>query len=211
MMISVQLNKQAEFQALWNWAKTYIYISDQNHPSYGYLSWSCKTDGAPNEESLPPDGEECFVMSLYFASARWGNGAGIYNYKAQADELLTAMRHREPKTGPTKFGLRTVGPEIDEQAKMIRFVPVLNRGNFTDPSCHLPAFYELWARWGPVADRTFWAEAAEKSREFFMKAANPQTGLTPVYANFDGTPHATRFSQSTIFAMIRGAPRANGL
>ena len=150
-------------------------------------------------------------MSLYFASARWGNKAGIYNYKAQADELLTAMRHREPKTGPTKFGLRTVGPEIDEQAKMIRFVPVLNRGNFTDPSCHLPAFYELWARWGRVADRTFWAEAAEKSREFFMKAANPQTGLTPVYANFDGTPHATRFSQSTIFAMIRGAPRANGL
>jgi len=138
-------------------------------------------------------------MSLYFASARWGNGARVYNYKAQADELLTAMRHREPKTGPTKFGLRTVGPEIDEQAKMIRFVPVLNRGNFTDPSCHLPAFYELWARWGRVADRTFWAEAAEKSREFFMKAANPQTGLTPVYANFDGTPHATRFSQSTIF------------
>ena len=23
-----------------------------------------------------PDGEEYFVMSLYFASGRWGNGAG---------------------------------------------------------------------------------------------------------------------------------------
>src|SRR5580658_10326603 len=39
MMISVQLNKKKEFNALWNWAKTYMYISDPNHPSYGYFSW----------------------------------------------------------------------------------------------------------------------------------------------------------------------------
>ena len=32
-------------------------------------------------------------MPLYFASARWGNGHGIYNYKAQADAILTNMRH----------------------------------------------------------------------------------------------------------------------
>jgi oligosaccharide reducing-end xylanase len=72
MMISVQLNKKAEFDALWNWAKTYMYISDPKHPSYGYFSWSCKPDGAPNEETPAPDGEEYFAMSLYFASARWG-------------------------------------------------------------------------------------------------------------------------------------------
>ena len=41
MMISVQLGKKAEFDALWNWAKTYMYISDPKHPSYGYFSWSC--------------------------------------------------------------------------------------------------------------------------------------------------------------------------
>jgi len=199
MMIAVQMNKKEEFDALWNWTKTYMYISDPSHPSYGYFSWSCKPDGTPNEETAAPDGEEYFVMALYFAANRWGNGEGIYNYKAQADELLTTMRHREEKTGPTRFGPRTVGAEVNEEAKMIRFVPVINRADFTDPSYHLPAFYELWARWGPVADRDFWAQAATVSRTFFVKTADPKTGLAPAYANFDGTPRVTRFSQSSIF------------
>jgi oligosaccharide reducing-end xylanase len=199
MMISVQLDKKTEFDGLWNWAKTYMYIGDPKHPSYGYFSWSCKTDGSPNEETAAPDGEEYFVMSLYFAAHRWGNGTGIYNYQAQADELLHTIRHREKMSGPTKFGPRTVANEVDEETKMIRFVPGVDRGNFTDPSYHLPAFYELWARWGPEEDRAFWAEAATVSRAFFVKTTNPQTGLAPAYANFDGTPHATKFPQSTIF------------
>lgn len=199
MMISVQLNKKKEFDALWNWAKTYMYISNPKHPSYGYFSWSCKTDGTPNEETPAPDGEEYFVMSLYFAANRWGSGKGIYDYKREADDLLTNMRHREEKTGPTKFGMRTVAAEVNEQAKMIRFVPSIRYGDFTDPSYHLPAFYELWARWGPVADRAFWAQAAEASRKFFPTTVNPETGLAPTYANFDGTPHANRFPQSASF------------
>jgi oligosaccharide reducing-end xylanase len=199
MMISVQLDKKAEFDALWNWAKTYMYVSGPNHPSFGYFSWSCKTDGTPNEETPAPDGEEYFVMSLYFAASRWGDGTGIYNYKARADELLTTMRHHATITGATKFGPRTVAAEVNEDAKMIRFVPSINRGDFTDPSYHLPAFYELWARWGPPPDRVFWAEAADASRAFFLKATNPKTGLAPDYANFDGTLHADRFPLSSIF------------
>jgi len=199
MMIAVQLGKKAEFDALWNWAKTYMYIGDPNHPSHGYFSWSCKTDGTPNEETAAPDGEEYFVMSLYFAANRWGNGKGIYDYKSQADELLTAMRHHPRKTGPTGKGDRTVSAEVNEEFKMIRFVPVVTRGDFTDPSYHLPAFYELWARWGPGADRKFWSQAATASREFFVKATNPNTGLAPAYANFDGTPRATKFAQSSRF------------
>jgi oligosaccharide reducing-end xylanase len=199
MMIAVQLNKKAEFDAIWNWAKTYMYIADPNHPSFGYFSWSCKTDGTANEETPAPDGEEYFVMSLYFAANRWGSGTGIYDYKSQADELLTTIRHRIEKTGPTKKGERTVAAEVNEEFKMIRFVPVMTRGDFTDPSYHLPAFYELWARWGPPGDREFWAQAATASREFFVKTTNPNTGLAPAYANFDGTPRVTKFSQSTIF------------
>jgi oligosaccharide reducing-end xylanase len=189
MMIAVQLNHKREFDALWNWARTYMYISSPTHPSQGYFSWSCKLSREPNEETAAPDGEEYFAMALYFASNRWGNGAGIYDYKARADELLTAMRHRELRTGPTKFGERTVGAEVNEAAKMIQFTPVEGKAEFTDPSYHLPAFYELWARWGPVADRAFWAQAAETSRNFFQKTTNAKTGLSPDYANFDGSPH----------------------
>jgi oligosaccharide reducing-end xylanase len=83
---------------------------------------------------------------------------------------------------------------FEEKYKMVRFVPGVDRGGFTDPSYHLPAFYELWAQWGPPADREFWEQAAQASRDFFQKATNPQTGLAPDYANFDGTPYAGRFN-----------------
>jgi oligosaccharide reducing-end xylanase len=82
---------------------------------------------------------------------------------------------------------------------MILFVPDKMPHPFTDPSYHLPAFYELWSRWGPKEDRDFWAKAAETSREFFVKTADPKTGLAPAYANFDGTPIKTGFVQSDKF------------
>lgn len=82
---------------------------------------------------------------------------------------------------------------------MILFVPEIMPHPFTDPSYHLPAFYELWARWGPEQDRDFWMRAAEASRAFFPKTANAQTGLAPDYANFDGTPMVRRFPQSGEF------------
>ena len=199
MTIAVQLNHKQEFDAIWNWAKTYMYQPDPKHPNYGYFAWSCETDGTPNSETAAPDGEEYFVMALYLASARWGDGEGIYNYHREADTLLHAMLHREHIAGPTNFGPRDEAAEVDEAHKMIRFTPDGNGGTFTDPSYHLPAFYELWARWGPPEDRAFWAQAADVSRKFFPETADKTTGLAPVYANWDGTPHATRFPQSAAF------------
>src|ERR1035437_6370867 len=143
MMIAVQLGKKAEFDALWNWAKTYMYVGDPKHPSYGYFSWSCKIDGSPNEETPAPDGEEYFAMALLFAGNRWPGGQGIYDYRAEAGQLLTAMRHRAVITGPTRFGPRSVGPEVDEENAMILFVPGIMPHPFTDPSYHLPAFSAL--------------------------------------------------------------------
>jgi oligosaccharide reducing-end xylanase len=195
MMIAVQMDKKADFDAIWNWAMTYMYVSSPEHPSEGYFSWSLKTDGTPNSETPAPDGEEYMVMSLYFASGRWGNGTGIYDYKAWADRILSTIRHHPSKTGPTKFGQRTVHAMVNEDHKMIRFVPNYGRVDFTDPSYHLPAFYELWAKWGPEADRSFWAAAADTSRNFFQRVTNQKTGLAPDYANFDATPYSTQFNQ----------------
>lgn len=205
MMIAVQLNKKAEFDAIWNWAKTYMYISDEKAPSYEYFAWSCKTDGTHNSEGAAPDGESYFAMALLFASNRWGDGKGIYDYHAEADRLLTAMVHRQVISAPAKNGQHafnvqhTVGPMMNQDPPEILFVPEVSPQMFTDPSYHLPAFYELWARWGPKGDRAFWAKAAETSRAFFPKTTNAETGLAPVYANFDGTPHKNMFSQSDKF------------
>jgi oligosaccharide reducing-end xylanase len=74
---------------------------------------------------------------------------------------------------------------VSLEHKMIRFVP---GADYTDPSYHLPAFYELWARWGPAEDSQLWYEAAQVSRDHFVNAANPETGLCPNYSNWDGTP-----------------------
>ncbi|HEX4007215.1 MAG TPA: glycosyl hydrolase family 8 [Acidobacteriaceae bacterium] len=199
MMISVELDKKAEFDALWNWAQTYMYVSDPKAPSYEYFAWSCKTDGTHNSEGAAPDGESYFAMALLFAANRWPGGAGIYDYRAQADKLLTAMVHRAVISAPGKYGPHSVGPEMHADPPMILFVPEVMPHPFTDPSYHLPGFYELWARWGPPEDRDFWERAAAASRAFFPKVANPQTGLAPDYANFDGSPMASRFPQANEF------------
>jgi len=191
MMIAVQMNKKAEFDAIWNWAKTYMYHDDPKHPGYGSFSWSVKRDGKPNDEMPAPDGEEYFTMALYFAAGRWGNGKGIYNYKAEADRLLTHMRHRKLITGPTVIGPRTASNLFEPEYKMVRFTPDVDNSEHTDPSYHLPAFYELWALWGPERDRKFWAQAATVSRDFFVRVTHPATGLAPDYANFDATPWAS--------------------
>ncbi|MGK4005502.1 glycosyl hydrolase family 8 [Sorangium sp. So ce1036] len=206
MMIAVQLDHKAEFDALWNWAKTYMYHADDEHPAYGYFSWSMNFDGTPKDEMPAPDGEEYFATALYFASGRWGNGEGIYDYRKEADNLLDLMKNRPDVTGTIVSNgetRTTTGTTLfNTQNHQIRFTP--DAGNFetngdhTDPSYHLPAFYEIWAEHGPEADRAFWAEAAEVSRDYFQLTVHPETGLSPDYANFDGTPKAASWKPESV-------------
>ena len=204
MIIAVQLNKKAEFDAIWNWSKTYLYVSETNHPSYGFFTWQARTNGVRMSQFVAPDGEEYYVTALYLAGRRWGNGKGIYNYKEQADELLSRMRHRPVITGPVPWrgGNRQVkaGPLFDGEHKMVLFSPSDERSRFTDPSYHLPAFYELWSRWGPQEDARFWSQAADVSRDYFVKVAHPVTGLNPCYANFDGSLVARSGNYGTNFS-----------
>ena len=93
----------------------------------------------------------------------------------------------------------TAGPMMEEEHTMVRFVPDVAGGN-TDASYHLPAFYELFARWGPVEDRDFWAKAADVSRDFFVKVTGPETGLAPDRNNFDGSPVIGRNGQPVPFS-----------
>jgi len=71
MMIAVQLNQRTDFDALWNWSRSYMYHGGSNHPARGYFAWSVSTNGISNDEMPAADGEEYFVTALYFSSARW--------------------------------------------------------------------------------------------------------------------------------------------
>ena len=81
MMIAVQMNKKAEFDALWNWAKTHMYQSSPAHPSYGFFSWSMKVDGTPNSESPAPDGEEYWPWRC---TSRLGDGPAAKEFTTTA-------------------------------------------------------------------------------------------------------------------------------
>jgi len=191
MMIAVQLNKQEEFNRLWKWAKTFMYQS--NGPYQGYFAWHCSTDGKKLDSNPASDGEEWFAMALLFASARWGNGEGIFNYQEMAQEILNTMLHKED----TRSDLATNMFNLEH--KQVVFVPRIGQeSSFTDPSYHLPAYYELWSR-AAQQDNEFWKQAAQTSRDYFKKAANPQTGLMPDYANFDGTPTSDDFHKDFRF------------
>ena len=181
MMIAVQLDKQEEFDRLWKWAKTYMYQSDG--PFQGYFAWHSTSDGQKLDANPASDGEEWFATALLFASARWGDGEGIFDYRAQAQEILDVMLHKEENNAATKM--------FNLEQKQVVFVPMVGHvSSFTDPSYHLPAYYELWARWAE-RDHEFWSEAAQVSRAFFKNAAHPQTGLMPDYAHFNGAPYGT--------------------
>ncbi len=182
MMIAVQLDKKAEFDRIWKWTKIYMYQTDG--PYKGYFAWHCSTDGKQLAANPASDGEEWFVTALFFASTRWGNGQGIFNYKLQAQAILDTMRNKTAEDN----GIAT--DMFDPNIKQVVFVPSVRNSMFTDPSYHLPEYYELWAHWADK-DNAFWADAAGVSRDFFRKAANPETGLMPDYANFDGTPATT--------------------
>src|SRR5690606_20754308 len=198
MMIALQLDRKREFDAIWNWAMTHMYHADPTHPAHGYFAWSVRTDGTAIDEMPAPDGEEYFITALYFASARWGDGEGLYDYRHHADRLLHDVLHRGSITGPTNRGEMTAINLFDQDAKMVRFTPDVVNAGHTDASYHLPAFYEVWARVGPEQDRAFWREAAQASRDYFVAAAHPDTGLTPDYGNFDGTAWAASWRPEAV-------------
>ncbi len=176
MMICVQLDMHEEFDRIWKWAKTYMWMSEGENE--GYFAWSCALDGKKNAYGPAPDGEEYFAMALLFASHRWGDGEGIFNYSAEATAILSAMIHKGK-------GDRAGAPMMNSQNHQILFVPGIG---FTDPSYHLPHFYQLFAEWGPSEDRDFWLEASRASREFLVKACHPSTGFSAEYSEFDGSP-----------------------
>jgi len=184
MMIAAQMNMHTEFNALWKFAKTYMqYTGSLNSSWQYYFKWQGMVDAPDNGSSwtisfpdgtVPaPDGDQYFAAALYIADEVWGS-EGTINYKQEADNITSAMLHNS-------------APIINPTPNMVVFAPIGDANGFTDPSYHLPAFYELFARRGPSVDSATWRSIAQTSRTFLVNSANQTTGLHPDYADFDGT------------------------
>lgn len=175
LMIAVQFDNKDMFDRLWRWGKRYM--QHQDGALEGYFAWSCKTDGTRNSAGPASDGELYYITSLIFAANRWGNDGEI-RYLDEARHIVDcAMK---------KAGHDHVAPLINLEHKLITFVPDRFGGRFTDPSYHVPAFYEVWAEWLGDGRSNFWRECAAKSREYLHKCIHPVTGLNPDYSAYDG-------------------------
>ncbi|MCR5215214.1 MAG: xylanase [Eubacterium sp.] len=177
MMMCVQTDHQEEFNRLWKWARTYMYLDEG--PNKGYFAWSCQTDGKKNSYGAAPDGEEFFIMALIFAGNRWGNGQGIFDYHTEAKNLLHTCINKgyDGTEGRAMF---------DRETGYIKFITDVD---FSDPSYHLPHFYELYSQVAEGEDKEFCKKAAKASREYWKKACNEVTGFSSEYAEYDGSPH----------------------
>ena len=177
MMIAVEMNRKDIFDRLLRWAQRYMLM--RQGPLAGYYAWSCKTDGTHNAEGPASDGELYMITSLIFASNRWGNHSGI-NYLAEAQRLLRLAREGN--------GRDSTNALINPQHRLITFTPSGFGARFTDPSYHLPAFYEVWARWADDGHADDYKAYASASRSYLHRCIDPRTALCPDVTAYDGKP-----------------------
>ena len=183
MMVAVQLDKKEVFDKIWRFSKAYL--QHQSGPREGYFAWSLNpVTMKQNSPGSASDGELYYITSLLFASNKWGNDTGI-NYYKEARRILDAMWKKD--------GTGNIYNLINTEHKQISFVPEGGGYKWTDPSYHLPAFYEIWVQYAKDGHEQFYKECADVSREFLHKACHPVTGLNADYTEFDGTPHSTRW------------------
>lgn len=180
MMMCVQLNEKDIFDRLWRFSKRFMWHADGKYA--GYFAWSVQLDGTRNAQGPAPDGEEYYAMALLFAAKRWGDGAPPLDYSVQARDILRHCVHQDEIVPGGD-------PMWDRDNHLIKFIP---ETPFSDPSYHLPHFYELFSLYADEADRPFWRRAAESSRDYLVKACHPVTGMAPEYAHYDGSPETTR-------------------
>ncbi|MBZ0145627.1 MAG: hypothetical protein K8F56_18820 [Rhodocyclaceae bacterium] len=219
MMIAVQMNDKPTFDRLWRWSKHYMQHKSPTSeycasrpPSERHLcgeipaleslfAWKCSSTGEcgddpqacpnpPTSRNPAPDAEEYIATALLFAAGRWGNGIAELDYETEANAILSALR-RAPIAGSCDCGgtVRSVFHPVENQ---VVFSPCGESGEHTDPSYHVPAFYELWARWAQTGSAS-WIESAIKSRSLLRRAMRPSVrGLSPDYSGFSGLPRPER-------------------
>jgi oligosaccharide reducing-end xylanase len=182
MMIAVQLNKKDVFDRIWRWSKKYL--QHQEGPGQGYFAWSINPNTLKKKsEGSASDGELYFITDLLFASNRWGNHTGI-NYYAEARRILDAMWKKD--------GTNDIHNIINTEHKQISFVPEGNGYNWTDPSYHLPAFFEIWALYAKDGHEQFYKDCADTARAFLHRACDLVTGLNADNTEFSGKAHNYR-------------------
>ncbi len=180
MMITVQLDRRDEFDKLWRFTKeTFQYAEG---PYEGYFRMICQPSGEDCDEGAGVFGALYVTTALLFAESRWGNADGIFDYGAQARDLLDVMLNKEERSGGVVEGVTNL---FDRDAALPKSAPEEEMDGQVTVGSVVPAFFQVWA---DATGEPFWAEAAERGRDFLQQTAHEETGLAPARADFDGVP-----------------------
>ncbi|WP_404421390.1 glycosyl hydrolase family 8 [Nibricoccus sp. IMCC34717] len=212
MMMALQMDDQPTFNKLWKFAKYQMQYSG-SAPKYYYFRWKLKVNGSEGnysvtiesqDDNAAPDGDIWIAAALMLAKNRWGDGTGDFAYSVHCNNILRGMLEteawlqRDGQAGSliaNMFGSNNQVVFVPDKWKPDTSPLALNE--FTDPSYHLPAFFEMFSRWAS-ANNTRWSDIASTSRTYLLprctamhSSGNPNdngsTYLPPFYSKFDGT------------------------
>ena len=215
MMIAAQMNDRQMFDKLWKFTKKYMQIrSFRPAAKRGYyFAWQVlpqKGGGAKlkmENDGPAPDGESWISAALCVAACRWKQT----EYQTEANHILETMLHIDEWNGYKKDSTRNYVGQTDIvnmiQDDQICYIPAqyemgpqkVSSHLISDPSYCLPAFYDLYAKVGPTADRDSWKRIAKHAREVYLPKAlgqsddskndDKKTGISPYVTLLDGSQY----------------------
>jgi len=157
----------------------------------GSLARTLRPDGRIKDPAPSADAEADVATALFFASGRWGDGKEPYDYATEGRRMIHEMRPllargtaHERREGDAPLSLFTTGHQ--PRAFVAGPGESIEGDELTSPRFHVPAFYELWARYGAREDALFWQEAVTAARDYLVHSAHPATGLWPGLTTLDG-------------------------
>jgi|GEM_PF-801414 len=164
MMLAVQMNDKTRFKKLWKLAKNKMQY-ESGHKYEGFFCWHLYGSGDKFLEKMSlgmaPDGEIYFASALIMAYNRWGTT----EYKSAATDLLLKMiNYSSSDKNDTNFFYTDY---------LVKHWPT-NNGSWerTNPSYHLPAFFQQFISFLPNTDqypKIRYANIRDKSRYFLKK------------------------------------------
>lgn len=178
LLISVELNRRAEFDELWRWADAHMIA--KTGPLRDYMPLSCDLSGATCSTAVAADPHFATTTALWLADGRWGS-AGDVDYGAAAARLTAAV-FRSESGALTAMG-DLVGL-VDPTAQLPRATAYASDVALTRTSAMLPAYFALWAEKTGDARAL---ELARNARTFWQRVTDANTGLAPDRAALDGT------------------------
>jgi len=102
----------------------------------------------------------------------------VMDYYAGARRILDAMWSKDGSEGINNI--------LNVEHKQISFVPESERYHLTDPSYHLPAFFEVWAEYAGDGHESFYRDCADTARALLQRVCHPVTGLNPDICLYSG-------------------------